>query len=85
MRIFLLFTVLMVAGVANAQGPLQWTPDGNGYFRRNKNEIQYYSLTGAKDSVFLRAAQLTPEGAAAPLVIKSWSLSEQQDKVLLFT
>ncbi len=85
MRIFLLFTVLMVAGVADAQGPLQWTPDGNGYFRRNKNEIQYYSLTGAKDSVFLRAAQLTPEGAAAPLIIKSWSLSEQQDKVLLFT
>lgn len=85
MRIVLLITALFVSNFVAAQGGIQWAPDGSGYFSREEDAIQYHALSGGKDSVFLSAAQLTPAGATAPIAIKSWSLSELQDKVLLFT
>ncbi|WP_290792960.1 S9 family peptidase [Flavihumibacter sp. UBA7668] len=85
MRIVLLISALFVSYFVTAQGGIHWTPDGSGYFSREKDAIRYHSLSGGKDSVFLSAAQLTPAGATAPLALKSWSLSELQDKVLLFT
>lgn len=79
---FILASVYSCLGVS--QQPLQWAPDGKGYFIQKDKDIRYHSLADAKDSVFLSAADLTPAGAASPLSINSWSFSESQDQVLLY-
>lgn len=85
MRIFFPIIALFISGQVISQQSHRWAPDGKGYFSVKDNDIRYYSLSGGKDSIFLSAGELTPTGTTSPIKIKSWSLSESQDQVLLYT
>ncbi|MCU0385297.1 MAG: S9 family peptidase [Flavihumibacter sp.] len=85
MRIVFSIIALFLSGHVVSQQSPQWSPDGKGYFSVKDNDIRYYSLSGGKDSIFLSAGELTPTGATSPIKIKSWSLSESQDQVLIYT
>lgn len=61
-----------------------WSSDGNSYYRIEKNEIKQYDLPDNSSKVLVSSKQLTPQGAATPLVISYFSFSKDQQKVLLF-
>lgn len=72
------------------QRPATWIEEGNAFIiiERNdqgQNEMIRYSSSNAERSVFLSGAQLTPSGQNTPLRIESFSLSNDESKVLIFT
>lgn len=83
LRIFAVFCFSVLALGVEAQ--INWTNDGNSYYRLEKNELVTYTLPGSDREVVISKEQLTPEGASEPLKIDHFSFSEDQQKVLLFT
>lgn len=72
------------------QPPATWIEDGNSFIiiERNdqrQNEMIRYRSSNADRSVFLSSAQLTPSGQSDPLRIESFSMSNDESKVLIFT
>src|SRR5215510_1635504 len=73
-------------------GPVQWQPDGSGYLALEPSAtkkgatdiVRYDALTGDR-SVKVSAETLTPSGAAAALSIDEFSLSSDEQKILIFT
>ncbi|MFN4145321.1 MAG: S9 family peptidase [Runella sp.] len=64
---------------------IQWTPDGNGYYRLENNELVQYSLPDLQKKTLATAAQLTPAGQTTPLNVRSYTFSEDGRKVLIYT
>jgi dipeptidyl-peptidase-4 len=69
---------------ANAQS-IQWTPDGNGYYRLEGGEIIKYTLPANTKSVMISRGQLTPGGTGKPIAVRSWQFSDDQSKLLIYT
>ncbi|MDW3196554.1 MAG: DPP IV N-terminal domain-containing protein [Cytophagales bacterium] len=72
------------------QRPATWIEEGNAFIiiERNdqgQNEMIRYSSSNAERSIFLSSVQLTPNGQSTPLRIESFSLSNDESKVLIFT
>ena len=70
----------------------QWVDGGGAYVlvesgdaARQTSVVRYDSATGARRDVLITAAQLTPQGAAAPLQIDELSWSPDDQRVLVFT
>ncbi len=82
-RIFAVFCFSVLALGVEAQ--INWTNDGNSYYRLEKNELVTYMLPDKDKEVVISKEQLTPEDASEPLKIAHFSFSEDQQKVLLFT
>lgn len=64
---------------------IKWAPDGNSYYRIEQNEIVKYALPDQQKTVLVSKVQLTPSGKSEPLKIGSYSFSDDQKKILLFT
>ncbi len=69
----------------NLHAQINWTNDGDAYFRLEKNELVTYTLPDKEKEVVISREQLTPEGATEPIVVAHFSFSTDQQKVLLFT
>ena len=83
---FRIFTVVcFTALILGVEAQINWTNDGNSYYRLEKNELVTYTLPGSDREVVISKEQFTPEGASEPLKIDHFSFSEDQQKVLLFT
>lgn len=72
------------------QPPVKWIEGGDAYviIERNserQNEMIRYRAANTERSTFLSSAQLTPAGQDAPLSVESFSLSNDESKVLIFT
>ncbi len=63
---------------------INWTEDGNGYYRLQGNEIIHYALPSNEKSIFVGQKDITPKGAD-PLPIREFYLSEDKAKVLIYT
>jgi dipeptidyl-peptidase-4 len=64
----------------------QWTKDGYGYLKTEKDAIvQFDARKPGQALTILSAQQLTPAGASAPLKVRRFSLSEDGKQVLLNT
>lgn len=68
-----------------AQGELQWAKDGNSYYEFNDQQGILQIIPKSPNNVVVSKAQLTPSGANAALEPASFSFSEDDQKVLLFT
>lgn len=77
--------MLLIADQASAQRALNWTKEGNAYFRVESGEIARYDLPSQKKTVVFDKKTLTPAGADKSLPISSFQLSADTQKVLLFT
>lgn len=64
---------------------LDWTTDGNSYYRMENNEIVQYELPNKTKKVIVSKDQLLPQGSPIPLKISSYKFSGDKQKVLLFT
>jgi dipeptidyl-peptidase 4 len=77
---------------ARSLGPVQWQRDGSGYLALepspNKKEfldiVRYDALSGDR-TIMLSAEKTIPTSAADPLLIETFDLSADGDKLLLFT
>lgn len=71
------------------QGPIRWISNGDAYIATEYGaqgpELVRYATKNQERSLFLSAAQLTPEGASSPLNLEDFTLSEDESKVLIFT
>ena len=79
--IFLFLLFLCFSGSAQ----LNWTKEGNSYFKLEDKELRTYTLPENKVQTVISEAQLTPEGRSEPLEIAHFSFSADQQKILLFT
>lgn len=69
----------------NTDAQINWTNDGNSYYRLEKNQLVTYTLPDKDREVVISKDQLTPDGESEPLKIAHFSFSQDQQKVLLFT
>jgi dipeptidyl-peptidase 4 len=72
-------------------GSIKWLPDGNGYLMLEQNDsaggkdiVKYDVATGQK-KVLIPAGKFIPEGKSKPMTISSYSWSEDNNKLLIFT
>ncbi len=64
---------------------INWTRDGNGYYTLTEGQIARFNLLTKQKDVLVSAEDLKPKNAQAPLAIKSFSFSDDNSKMLLFT
>ncbi|HPH22005.1 MAG TPA: DPP IV N-terminal domain-containing protein, partial [Haliscomenobacter sp.] len=80
--------VLLALGSINVSaqgGGNQWTKDGNAYWTNEKSEIVQYTLPEQTRSVIADAAMLTPAGKTQALRVRSFQLSKDNRKALIYT
>lgn len=64
----------------------QWSQDGNAYYEAAQGKIvEIKLLDPANPSTYLDATMLTPADSSSPLQIKSFTISTDRQRVLLFT
>ena len=81
--------VLLFAALSTfAQVPdtFQWLPDGSGYRDADQSgTIVEVKLPGQASKTLVSKAQLTPKGSSEALKVRSYTMSDQGDKVLVYT
>jgi dipeptidyl-peptidase 4 len=84
-KIIGLFTIIILSPVLlHAQGAIEWTKEGNGYYRVEGGEIVLYTLPQKTKTVLVSKSQLTPQGQAA-LQVSKFSFTQDGKKALIFT
>lgn len=80
-------TLLFISSTLFAQfnRGVQWTKDGNAYYRVENKEIVQYNLPDLQKKVVVSAAQLTPAGKSDALNVRSYTYSNDFRKVLIYT
>jgi dipeptidyl-peptidase 4 len=73
-------------------GPVQWQTDGSGYFalepapnRKGSVDIVRYDVSTGDRTVKVSAEKLIPTGAKDPLAIEEFSMTADEQKLLIFT
>ncbi|GGG50959.1 S9 family peptidase [Bizionia arctica] len=69
----------------NLKAQVNWTNDGDSYFKLENNQLVTYTLPNQVVKTVISKKQLTPAGQTEPLNISHFSFSTDQQKVLLFT
>ncbi|HEX6649513.1 MAG TPA: DPP IV N-terminal domain-containing protein, partial [Pyrinomonadaceae bacterium] len=77
---------------ARSLGPVQWQNDGSGYLalepsptkKGSADIVRYDASTGAR-TVKVAAEKLIPTGATSPLEIEEFSMTPDEQKLLIFT
>ena len=69
----------------NGEAQVNWTNDGDSYYKLEKNQLLIYTLPNHDAKTVITIDQLTPTGTSEPLNVAHFSFSEDQQKVLLFT
>ena len=84
---FLLYfvCVLLFSSVRGRAQGIQWVGKGNEFYQTEAEGLVKINLESGEKQSFVTAAQLTPSGKKTPLFIKSFSVSEDGKKVLIFT
>jgi dipeptidyl-peptidase-4 len=73
-------------------GPVQWQTDGSGYLalepsptKKNFLDIVRYDVSSGDRTVKVSTERLTPTGVAEPLAVEEFSLTSDEQKLLIFT
>jgi dipeptidyl-peptidase 4 len=73
-------------------GPVQWQSDGSGYLalepsptKKNSVDIVRYDVNTGARTVRVAAEKLIPTGATDPLSVEEFTLSADEQKLLIFT
>jgi dipeptidyl-peptidase 4 len=84
---FLLIPLLLLSFASQAQGQAtrQWLKGGTAYVQEQEGSLVRHALPSGQTSLLLPREALRPAGQAEPLTIRSFSLSADEQQVLLFT
>jgi dipeptidyl-peptidase-4 len=80
----LLLALFFITTLAQAQ-QIRWTKDGSAYTRTEGGEVVAYTLPAQQKTTLITKAQLTPKGAEKPLNVRSYTLSNDDSKALIYT
>lgn len=80
----LLLALFFITTLAQAQ-QIRWTKDSNAYIRTEGGEVVAYTLPAQQKTTLITKAQLTPKGAEKPLNVRSYTLSDDDSKALIYT
>ncbi|HWA35531.1 MAG TPA: S9 family peptidase [Cyclobacteriaceae bacterium] len=80
----IVFIFILATALTHAQG-IKWSPDGNSFYQLEDNEVIQYTLPANTTSTFISRSDLTPKGQSAPLTVRQFFLSGDQQKVLIYT
>ena len=69
----------------NGGAQVNWTNEGDSYFKLEKNQLVTYTLPNHEAKTVISKEQLTPTGESEPIKVAHFSFSSDQQKVLLFT
>ena len=69
----------------NVEAQVNWTNDGDSYFKIEENQLVTYTLPNQDVKTVISKEQLTPTGKTEPIEVAHFSFSLDQQKVLLFT
>lgn len=78
-------TLLALGATAQPGQSSKWTKDGNGYYSAEQQQIVKFDLNTQLANVIVSKDLLTPKGSNTPLVVKSFSFTDDQKKLLIFT
>lgn len=78
-------TFLALGATAQPGQSSKWTKDGNGYYSAEQQQIVKFDLTTQLANVIVSKDLLTPKGSTTPLAVKSFSFTDDQKKLLIFT
>ena len=67
------------------EAQVNWTNDGDSYFKLEENQLVTYTLPNHEAKTVISKAQLTPTGKSEPIEVAHFTFSEDQEKILLFT
>ncbi len=68
-----------------SQGSFKWSNDGNSYYKIQSEGIVQYTLPSNDYKILFSKEQLTPVGSKTPLSVSYFDISDDEQKVLLFT
>ena len=71
--------------VYSQSSAIVWAKDGNGYYRQESGDIVLYQLPDNKKTVVVSKDKLTPSGETTPIAVRSFSFSDDENKVLVYT
>lgn len=73
-------------------GPVRWQENGSGYLalepsptKKNFADIVRYDATSGERSIKVAAEKLMPQGAKDPLAVEEFSMTSDEQKILIFT
>ncbi len=69
----------------NGEAQVNWTNDGDSYFKLENNQLVTYTLPNHDVKTVISKEQLTPAGQSEPIAVAHFSFSLDQQKILLFT
>lgn len=81
----ILVIVILLSLGFRGQSQVNWTNDGDSYFKLENNELKTYTLPDHEPKTVVSRTQLTPPGFSEPLGVDHFSFSPDQQKILLFT
>ncbi|PSR52668.1 S9 family peptidase [Adhaeribacter arboris] len=83
----LLIQLIGLSFLSQAQNssPLTWLKSGHAFVQQEDGNIVQFTLPGREKQVLLAKEKLIPAGQTAPLIIRSFSFSPDEQKILLFT
>ncbi len=79
---YLIFTALPFVTFGQQ---INWSNDGNAYTKIESAGIVRYSLPSLEKTTWIDKDKFTPKGKEKPLVVKSYQVSEDESKVLIYT
>lgn len=84
-KLLILLSLFTCVGLAQAQHEIDWSADGNAYFKLEDNEVIQYALPSLDRTTLITKEELIPEGEKGSLAVRDFSLSADQQKALIYT
>src|SRR4051812_30635122 len=87
MKLFslLFFLYLFISASAQNNEDILWSSKGDRFYNTENNSIVEYLLPSFQKKILVDSIQLIPEGKDKALRIRSFSISDDGKKVLLYT
>lgn len=87
-KLFTAIAIVSILGsnIAKAQrGGINWTKDGNSYYQNTGGEIVTITLPKNERKTIINRELLTPTNSSSPLKVRSFQLSNDGTKALIYT
>ncbi|SOD12710.1 S9 family peptidase [Pedobacter xixiisoli] len=87
-KLFIALAVVSIFGASNAKaqrGGINWTKDGNSYYQNTGGEIVTITLPKNDRKTIISSQLLTPSNASSPLKVRSFQLTDDGTKALIYT
>ncbi|HTG55600.1 MAG TPA: DPP IV N-terminal domain-containing protein, partial [Niabella sp.] len=83
-RKFLCFCLMLLGFMVIHAQSVNWGADGNTYYKIEDGAIVKYTLPQNSKAVLVAASRLTPSGSTQPIDIRSFVVSKDESKVLIY-